>query len=338
MTLKVLILGINGFIGNSLTKAILTHTDWEIVGMDLANDKLSDSINHPRLHFTQGNISIDKQWVEQQVQTCDVVLPLVAIANPTIYVQDPLRVFELDFAANLEIVRHCVKYQTRIIFPSTSEVYGMCDDAEFNEETSNLVLGPITKERWIYSCSKQLLDRVIYAYGKHNNLPYTLFRPFNWIGPKQDNVYDPKAGSSRVVSQFISNIIHGKDIQLVEGGKQQRSFTFIDDGIECLLKIIANKNNCAAGRIFNIGNPNNDVSIKELAETLLAMAKTYPNYAEQAEKIKIVSVASDNYYGSNYQDVTTRVPAIKNAQEYLNWQPMTDWKTALKKILDYYLL
>jgi nucleoside-diphosphate-sugar epimerase len=336
MSIKVLILGVNGFIGNGLTRAILKNTDWEVYGMDMATNKLEKSLGNPRFHFLEGDIGINKEWIEYHIKKCDVVFPLVAIANPATYVKDPLRVFELDFEANLHIVRQCLQYKKRVLFPSTSEVYGMCGDSAFDEEESHLVLGPIQKERWIYSCSKQLLDRVIYAYGKHQGLAFTLFRPFNWIGPKQDNVYEPKEGSSRVVSQFISHIIHGKDIQLVDGGAQRRSFTFLDDGIDCLLKIIENKEGCADGRIFNIGNPANDVSIKELAHLLIDLAKTYPQYRERASKIKIVEVNSADYYGKGYQDILTRVPSITNAEQYLGWRPTTDLKTALKLTLDYY--
>ncbi|QLH43685.1 MAG: bifunctional UDP-4-keto-pentose/UDP-xylose synthase [Coxiellaceae bacterium] len=337
MSYKILILGVNGFIGNSLTQAILKRTEWEIYGMDMAQDKLTHSMGHPRFHFIEGDITISKEWIEYHIKKCDVVLPLVAIATPATYVKDPLRVFELDFEANLEIVRKCLKYNTRVLFPSTSEVYGMCDESEFNEETSKLVLGPIEKERWIYSCSKQLMDRVIYAYGKHQGLEFTLFRPFNWIGPNQDRVFDPKEGSSRVVSQFISNIIHGQNIQLVDGGKQRRSFTYIDDGIDALMKIIENKDDCANGRIFNIGNPKNDVSIKELAETLLSLAKNYPRYQEIVNQCQIIDVSGANYYGKGYQDVSARVPSIKNAQQYLGWEPKVNLITALRNTLDFYL-
>jgi nucleoside-diphosphate-sugar epimerase len=216
-------------------------------------------------------------------------------------------------------------------------VYGMCADAEFNEETSNLVLGPINKPRWIYSCSKQLLDRVIHAYGMKHGLRYTLFRPFNWIGPKLDNILEPKEGSSRVLTQFIGNILRGKDIQLVDGGTQRRSFTYIDDGIDALDRIIANKDNAADGRIFNIGNPKNDISIKELAETIIKLIRTYPAYAKMADAVKIVTVNSGDYYGAGYQDIQTRVPSIKNMEQYLGWKPTTDLTAALRKTLDYHL-
>jgi len=338
MSLKVLILGVNGFIGNGLTRAILKDTDWQVFGMDLASDKLGNSLEDPRFHFLEGDVDINKEWIEYHVKKCDVVLPLVAIATPAVYVKNPIRVFELDFEANLEVIRQALRYHTRVIFPSTSEVYGLCDDDEFHEENSRLILGPINKERWIYSCSKQLLDRVIYAYGNHHDLQFTLFRPFNWIGPKQDSIDTPKEGSSRVVTQFISNIIHGQDIQLVNGGEQRRSFTFVDDGISALMKIIANENDCASNRIFNIGNPNNDVSISELATTILQLVKTYSDYQDVANKVKIIKVHADEYYGKNYQDVSARVPSVKNAEQYLNWRPTTDLTTALRKTLDYYLL
>ena len=107
-------------------------------------------------------------------------------------------------------------------------------------------------QRWIYSSSKQLLDRVIWAYGFQKGLRFTLFRPFNWIGPKLDELTtDPeKEGSSRVVTQFISNLFLGESIKLVDGGLQKRCFTYIDDGVACLIKIIENKDGKCDGQIF----------------------------------------------------------------------------------------
>jgi len=334
--MKVLILGVNGFIGNSLTYKIMTDTDWEVYGMDMACDKLEHSINNPRFHFVEGDISINKEWIEYHIKKSDLVLPLVAIATPASYVQDPLAVFELDFEENLRIVRQCVKYKKRVIFPSTSEVYGMCSDPEFDPDTSPLVLGPIHKERWIYSCSKQLMDRVIWAYGREG-LQFTLIRPFNWIGPKLDRITVGKEGSSRVLTQFLGNIMIGEPIKLVDGGRQSRSFTYIDDGINCLLKIIENKNNVCQGEIFNIGNPANNISIRDLAHTLREMVMQYPRYRKKAEAAQIIEVTSEDYYGKGYQDIMTRVPSIKKAHELLGWKPKVNLKTALKKTLDYYL-
>ncbi|SUC18312.1 bifunctional UDP-glucuronic acid decarboxylase/UDP-4-amino-4-deoxy-L-arabinose formyltransferase [Proteus mirabilis] len=119
--------------------------------MDIGSSAIERFIGNPRFHFIEGDVSIHTEWIEYHIKKCDVILPLVAIATPIEYTRNPLRVFELDFEENLKIVRYCVKYNKRIIFPSTSEVYGMCDDKEFDEDNSRLIVGPINKQRWIYS-------------------------------------------------------------------------------------------------------------------------------------------------------------------------------------------
>jgi len=336
--MNILILGANGFIGSHLSETILAQKDWQIYAMDLTQDKLSACLGHPRFHFTTGDITQQKEWIKKHIQLCDVILPLVAVATPALYVQDPLRVFELDFEANLEIVRLCVEFKKRLVFPSTSEVYGMCPDTEFDEDKSHLVTGPINKERWIYSTSKQLMDRVIHAYGKHKDLDYTLFRPFNWYGPRLDNVFNPKPGGSRVLTQFIGNILRGENINLVNGGSQQRCMTYIGDGIDALIRIIENKNNCAHKRIFNIGNPDENISIRTLAEMLVgSISQDYPKYADKAKSVQLVDIDAKAYYGEGYQDVSLRVPLIRHAREQLGWQPTVGMADGLKKTLDFYL-
>jgi nucleoside-diphosphate-sugar epimerase len=251
-------------------------------------------------------------------------------------VREPLKVFELDFEANLPIVRSAVKYGKRILFPSTSEVYGMCADAEFDPYQSNLVLGPIDKQRWIYSCSKQLMDRVIYAYGSMGQLDFTLFRPFNWIGAGLDSIHTAKEGSSRVITQFLGHIVRGEPIKLVDGGAQKRAFTSIDDGIAALMKIVENKGGIASGKIYNVGNPRNNYSVRELAQMMLDLAKAYPEYRDNAAKVKLLEVSSGEYYGKGYQDVQNRVPKIDNTMSELGWAPKVDMAAALKHIFDAY--
>ncbi|QBC31613.1 MULTISPECIES: bifunctional UDP-4-keto-pentose/UDP-xylose synthase [Pandoraea] len=333
---KVLILGVNGFIGHHLSKRILETTDWEVYGMDMLTDRLGDLINHERMHFFEGDITINKEWVEYHVRKCDVILPLVAIATPATYVKAPLRVFELDFEANLPIVRSAVKYGKHLVFPSTSEVYGMCTDGEFDPENSPLIYGPINKPRWIYACSKQLMDRVIWGYGMQEGLNFSLFRPFNWIGAGLDSIYTPKEGSSRVVTQFLGHIARGENISLVDGGSQKRAFTDIDDGIDALVRIIDNKNNIASGKIYNIGNPTNNFSVRELANMMLKLAAEYPEYADTAKKVQLVETSSGAYYGNGYQDVQNRVPKIENTMQELGWAPTTSMDDALRKIFEAY--
>ena len=334
--MKVLILGVNGFIGHHLSRRIIDATDWHVYGMDMQADRVRSLLDHERFHFFEGDITINREWVEYHVKKCDVVLPLVAIATPATYVKDPLAVFELDFEANLPIIRACVRYRKRVLFPSTSEVYGMSTDAQFHPYESNLILGPIAKPRWIYSCSKQLLDRVIAAYGQQHGLDYTLFRPFNWIGAGLDSLHTPKEGSSRVVTQFLGHIARGEPIKLVDGGRQRRSFTDVSDGVAALMRIIDNRDGRATGKIYNIGNPANDLSVRELAELMLEIAREFPEYQRGAERVQLVEVSSGDYYGRGYQDIQTRVPWIENTKQELEWAPQVPVRQALQRIFEAY--
>ena len=334
---RVLILGVNGFIGNHLTERLLREDRYEIYGLDIGSDAISRFLDTPRFHFVEGDISIHSEWIEYHIKKCDVVLPLVAIATPIEYTRNPLRVFELDFEENLKIVRDCVKYNKRIIFPSTSEVYGMCDDKEFDEDRSRLIVGPINKQRWIYSVSKQLLDRVIWAYGAKEGLKFTLFRPFNWMGPRLDNLDAARIGSSRAITQLILNLVEGSPIKLMDGGAQKRCFTDINDGVEALYRIIENRDGLCDGQIINIGNPANEASIRELAEMLLASFNDHPLRDRFPPFAGFKNVESSSYYGQGYQDVEHRKPSIRNARRLLDWQPTIAMQQTVAETLDYFL-
>src|SRR5256714_9230696 len=206
MTKRILILGVNGFIGHHLSKRILATTDWEVYGMDMQADRIEDLIAERRFHFFEGDITINKEWIEYHIRKCHTVLPLVAIATPATYVKEPLRVFELDFEANLPIVRACVRHKKRLVFPSTSEVYGMSSDRQFDPESSPLVYGPISRQRWTYACSKQLMDPVIWAYGQKEGLGFTPFRPCNRIGSGPHSLPTPQEGSSPLVTPVLGTL------------------------------------------------------------------------------------------------------------------------------------
>jgi nucleoside-diphosphate-sugar epimerase len=212
----------------------------------------------------------------------------------------------------------------------------MSRDAQFDPYASELVLGPIHKQRWIYSCAKQLMDRVIWAYGSEGRLDFTLFRPFNWIGAGLDSIHTAKEGSSRVITQFLGHIVRGEEIKLVDGGQQKRTFTYIDDGIDALMKIIENSGGVASGKIYNVGNPSNNFSVRELAKMMLDLALEYPEYRDSARQVKMVEVSSSEYYGSGYQDVQNRVPKIDNTAAELGWAPKVTMQQALRHIFDAY--
>ncbi|MGD2118522.1 MAG: bifunctional UDP-4-keto-pentose/UDP-xylose synthase [Chromatiales bacterium] len=335
--MNVLILGLNGFIGSSLVRAILDTTDWNIYGLDIAENNLTDVLSHERLEFLKGDICDNDGWLREKIQHCDVVLPLVAIAQPKLYGEDPLSVFKLDFEENLKIIKWVHEFDKWLIFPSTSEVYGMCDDDVFNEASSNFVYGPINRVRWIYASSKQLLDRLIYAYGTKSSFRFTIFRPFNWIGPNQDSLEAARKGHSRVVTQFFANLIDNDPIRLVDGGSQKRSFTDIDDGINALMTIMKNPEK-SHGEIFNIGNPANNFTIRDLAEMLRS---TYAEVAglEESSLSEIVTTGYQDYYGKGkgFQDIQLRVPDISHIEKKLGWYPQISLQRSLRKCAEYFV-
>jgi len=334
---SVLILGVNGFIGSHISDRLLASGKYEVYGMDLRSDYIKHLLDHPDFHFFEGDVTINAEWIEYHVRKCDIVLPLVAVATPIEYTRNPLRVFELDFEENLKIVRYCVKHNKRILFPSTSEVYGMCTDDRFDEDNSVLITGPIRMQRWIYSCSKQMMDRVIWAYGAKTGLKFTLFRPFNWIGPRLDSLMSARIGSSRAITQMILNLVQGSPIQLIDGGEQKRCFVDVSEAVEALYRIIENENGCCDGKIINIGNPDNEASIKRMAEILVEKFEKHPLRGNFPPFAGFMVVESGAFYGKGYQDVQHRKPSIKNAEKLLNWKPAITLEESTETTLDFFL-
>ncbi len=334
---NIFILGINGFIGSHISDRLLASGKYEVYGMDLRSNYVKHLLGNPSFHFHEGDVTIDREYIEYQVKKADVVLPLVAIATPIEYTRNPLHVFELDFEENLKVLRLCVKYQKRIIFPSTSEVYAMCEDEQFDEENSKLVTGPIRMQRWIYSCSKQMMDRVIYAYGAKGLLDFTLFRPFNWIGSRLDSLAGARFGRSRAITQMILNLVQGSPIQLVDGGEQKRCFVDISEGVEALYRIIENENGRCSGKIINIGNPGNEASVREMAEMLVKKFEAHPLRKNFPPFAGFQVVDSGSFYGKGYQDVQRRTPKIANAKKYLGWVPVIPLEKSIDDTLDFFL-
>lgn len=330
--MHIFIAGADGFIGSHLISCLLNHSQHNITALDLHNNNLTH-INSPRFTFIQGNIFSDDALLEQQIASCDTALLLAGVAKPSVYLSNPLLTFELDFEQNLKLVRMCSKHDTRVIFPSTSEVYGLSNDEILLEDESPLIVGPINKMRWIYSCGKQLMDRVITAYGLEHKLRYTIFRPFNWIGPRLDTLHDAELKRARSITQIIYDILNRGQVSLVAGGSQRRSFTWITDGIEALSLIIDNPDGKADGQIFNIGNPSNNYSIRELAETIRDEMLKVPAMSEKAREVEFISIEAEKYYSNGYDDMKNRVPSIDKISGLLGWKPRTTLREAVRLTL-----
>lgn len=328
---NVLILGANGFIGTHLTEKILSETDWRITALDRAEDNVGAYREYDRYLFKRGDIFTDDDWLRSAVASADVVLPLAGIAKPAYYIKKPLWTFELDFEQNLKIVRMCVDSARRVVFPSTSEVYGMSGDDELVEDESPLIVGPVTKSRWIYSCSKQMMDRVIVAYGEERGLDYTLFRPFNWVGPRLDTFEDARERTARSITQMIYDVLHRGEISLVGGGENRRSFLWIGDAANALLAMLKNEGGRASRQIFNVGSPANNASIRELAETVVRVMREFPAFSGAAGRTVLRDVTPESYYREGYQDMRNRVPSVRRIRDALGWVPEVGFEEIVRR-------
>jgi len=316
---KILILGVNGFIGHHLSQRILDTTDWEVYGMDMNRERVRPFLDNPRFHFFEGDITINKEWIEYHIKKCDVVLPLVAIATPATYVKDPLRVFELDFEANLPFVRSCVKYRKRIIFPSTSEVYGKSTDVPFRED-GDLVMGASIKGRWSYACSKAIDEFLALAYHKERGLPVVVFRLFNTVGPRQTGRY------GMVIPNFVRQAISGHPITVYGDGEQRRCFTDVSDVVWALLRLAQSEE--AVGQVINIGNDSREVSIMDLARLVKAKTKS-PS--------EIVLVPYAQAYEEGFEDMPRRIPDLTKIKNLIGYEPKVDLDGVLDRVIEHFM-
>jgi len=327
--MRLLILGAGGFIGTNLVDHLSRHTDHELVGVDVSDEKL-ERASYPELTFHQCSFSADV--VKQELVDCDVVVDLVAFANPSLYVEKPLDVFKLNFLQNMDIVDLCVEHNKHLIQYSTCEVYGRPTGPTYKEDETELVTGPIAKHRWIYASGKQLLERVIHAHGLEGDLTYSIIRPFNFVGPRFDYLVDAgETGGPRVFAHYMSALLTGGPMYLVDGGEQRRSFTHIDDasrGFETILDDPRAKN-----EIYNIGNPPNDVSIRELATM---MRDIYGDLTKSTPISQLVDISGEEFYGVGYED-HTRVPADIEKLRSLGWEPRHDLDETLRETMAWYL-
>jgi nucleoside-diphosphate-sugar epimerase len=333
--MKVLVIGANGFIGSHLCKRLLGTKDYRVLAADLTATRLGFGTADPNFTFLRTDITKDSSNLDSWIAAADLVIPLAGIATPACYVQQPLAVFGLNFEANLRIIESCARQGRRVIFPSSSEVYGLANDSAFDEETTNLVYGPIAKVRWIYASSKQLLERVIHAYGSQQGLNYTIFRPFNWFGPGLDDDVDD--GAKRVMASFVHRAIRMRELPIVDGGHQQRTFLYIDDAIEALMRIIENPKNKANGRIFNVGHPGNVISIRTLAEMVIDVVACRPGFERARTRVELMDVSSSDYFGKVHQEISYRKPRIEAIADALGWSPTTSLRAGVEMTVDCYL-
>lgn len=329
--MKLLIFGAGGFIGSNLVEHLIEQGEHEVVGLDVTDDKLA-GIEGSNFRFVKGNIA-DADLANELVADCDVVVDLIAYANPSIYVEKPLDVVQLNFFENMKILEYCLSHQKRLVQYSTSEVYGKrTRDESYSDDHSDLVMGPVQKQRWIYASSKQLLERIIYAHGIQGDLDYSIIRPFNFIGPRFDYLVPAGSmGGPRVFSHFLSALLTGGPIYLVDGGDKHRCFTHIKDACEAFTTILENSD--GRSDIFNVGNPDTNITMRGLAEL---MQSIYGELTGTQPQNEFINVDGEGFYGKGYEDMD-RVPPDVDKLMALGWKPTRDLDTIFREATQFYL-
>ncbi len=333
--MRLLLVGAGGFIGSHLVEHFIARGEHEIVGFDITDQKLR-GVSSSNFRLYKGDVRHDRALLSDLVARSDVVLDLVAYANPSLYVTIPLDVFDLNFLENLNIASLCIKYQKRLIQYSSAEVYGKAYPGQHTmaiEDQTDHVLGPVTKQRWIYAAAKSLLERVLYAQGVEQGLDYTIVRPFNFIGPRIDYMVPAGSwGGPRVFAHFMSALYNGGPLYLIDGGKVHRSFLHIEDANSALQAILDNSDK-AHNQIFNVGNPANNITIRELAKLMIHL---YEELSGSKSKSEQTTLSGEEFFGQGYEDADRLPPDITKLRS-LGWEPKYDLRAALRATMLYYL-
>lgn len=335
---RIAVLGAGGFVGSHLVPLLAGRGDWEIIAVDRRLDKLSSPL--VGVERLQGDIG-RPGLLDEIVERAEVVISLTALCNPALYNTEPLAVIDASFTDLVPLVKRCAARRRWLVHFSTCEVYGrMAIDGAGRrartmvEDETALCLGPIGRERWTYAAAKQLLERVIWAHGKHAGLPFTIVRPFNVIGPRMDFIPGVDGeGIPRVLACFIHALMRDAPLELVDGGRQRRSFLDVAELVEAVVRMIERPAACR-GEIFNLGNPRNDVTIRTLARGL---ADAYRQLRPHAAAARLETVTAEAFYGAGYDDSAVRIPSIAKAVRLLDWRPRRTLPEMLPDILADYL-
>jgi UDP-glucose 4-epimerase len=313
---KVLITGGGGFIGSHLSDAFLARGD-EVVALDVAPDyKVRHILDNPRFKYVKGSI-FDMDLLETFTIKCDLIYHLAAVVGVEHYVGDPFHVLNVNVNGTQNVLKVANRYGKKVVFASTSEIYGKSKDTPFKED-GDRVLGSTRIDRWCYSTSKAVGEHFCFAYQKLG-LPISIVRFFNLYGPRLD-----KLDVGRVITIFMGQLLRGEDVTVIGDGKQTRAFTYIGDAVKAIVKAGTEKE--AEGGIFNIGT-DRETTILELADTMIRIG---------GGKSKVKFVPQEKIYGTSYEDVPRRYPDITRMRTILGVEPSTSLEDGVRKTIEWF--
>ena len=309
---KILITGVAGFIGSSLANKLLKE-GYNVVGVDNFSYGLKSNMNvffnDPSFMFFERDVTSEDSLKDLNA---DVLVHLASYKIPRYSTAFPTLEFNGLMLKN--VTKTCVEKKMKLIYASTSDVYGKNPNVPFNENC-DMVLGPSTVKRWAYACSKIHGEQYIIANSDEFGLNFCIVRFFGSYGPNQNLTWwgGPQSG-------FITNALKKTPIEIHGDGKQTRTFTYIDDTVDALIRCIANKK--SDKEIFNIGTePDAEISILDLAALIWKII----NPGDNSPLLNFIPYST---FG-NYEDVMRRVPDISKIKSVLGYHPKIDLKTGL---------
>ncbi len=314
--MKVLITGGAGFIGSHLTDALLARGD-EVTILDVASDqKVRHHLGNPRFRYVRDSV-LNSGILEGLIPWCDLVYHFAAVVGVEHYVADPYQVLNVNVNGTQTVLSVAFKSRKKVIFSSTSEVYGRSLKSPFSEDGER-VLGSTRIDRWCYSTSKAVGEHFCFAYHRLG-LPVILLRYFNIYGPRLDQM-----DMGRVITIFLGQLMRGAPVTVIGSGEQTRCFTYVDDAIRST--VAAGVTDEAVGRVINVGS-NEEVTIRELAELMIRLSGS-------TSTLKFVTEKS--VYGPSYEDIPRRVPDVRLMEELLHERAEISLKEGLRRTLDWY--
>jgi UDP-glucose 4-epimerase len=317
LRMRALITGGCGFIGSHLAEALLARGDAVTVVDDLSTGRFENVqhlVERPGFAFVIETIA-NETVMDRLVSECDIIYHLAAAVGVELVVHDPVHVLEANIKGTEVILRVGARYRKKVILASTSEVYGKSTHVPFSEEDDG-TLGPTTRSRWAYACSKAMDEFMALAYHKQLALPVVILRFFNTVGPRQSGRY------GMVIPRFVRQAIDNDPVTIYGDGTQSRCFTYVGDVVRAVIALADHPD--ALGQVYNIGSTE-EVTIEELARRTVALA------GSQSE---LVHIPYQQAYEAGFEDMQRRVPDIHKVQSLVGWQPTVDLDGILLSVIE----
>lgn len=317
--MRALITGGAGFIGSHLSDALLA-AGHEVFVLDNLSTGSIENIDHlrgnPRFHYTIDTVT-NEPVLAEILDRSDVVFHLAAAVGVKKIVEEPVHTIENNVHGTEVVLRHANKKKKLVVVASTSEVYGKSEAVPFRED-ADLVMGPTTKHRWAYACSKAIDEFLALAYHKEKKLPVIIIRLFNTVGPRQSGQY------GMVIPNFVRQALAGQPITVFGDGTQSRSFTYVGDVVRGLMGLAGEPK--AVGQVFNIGN-GREITIAALAERVKRLTGSTSD---------IVYIPYDQAYEAGFEDMPRRVPDITKINALVGYEPTVDLDEILHGVIEYF--